>query len=190
MHKSNKGSGSFDPVLSSLAGLCISYLQRATRSWTWEHRDCHALSGFPAGYPRETTKYTDRVGWGEEIQGKNAVRKGTQKDELQQNLPPFTRVKRYLGESGTQHSLKAVELRSTAAKSKSRSATCQLLSVWLHRLSIILTQRFSTVLLGQLSSRLRREVNGTVTTRSGTICRTQQHFWTCSSSGTLPVDLP
>lgn len=50
---------------------------------------------------------------------------------------------------------------------------------------------FNTVLmLGQLSYRLHREVDSTITTFSGNICRTQQHFWTCLFSGTLPVDLP
>lgn len=106
MYKSNKTKGNFDPVLSSLAGLFICYPQRAAQNWTWDHRNCHAPSGFLTGYPGETTKYTssDTQDWGQNTQGKNAGRKGTQKDDLQQNLHPFTRVKHFLGESGTQRS--------------------------------------------------------------------------------------
>lgn len=71
-------------------------------------------------------------------------------------------------------------------KPKFHSATCQLLSVHLHSLSITNT----VSLLGLLSSRLHRAAGRTITISSRTNCRTRKLFWTCSFSSTLPVDLP
>lgn len=88
---------------------------------------------------KHNSSQTQRTGE-ESFKGKMTGRKGAQKDDLQQNFPPFTRVKCYVEESGTWHSWRLPCSRLQLQKSKSHSATCQVLSIWLHSLSTILTR--------------------------------------------------
>lgn len=127
------------------------------------------------------------TGLGTKYSRKKCWQKRNTEGWLATELTPFYKSETLSGRTWDTAQLKAAELRITAAKNKSHSATCQLLGV----LTSQPQHYFNTVLmLGQLSYHLHREVDSTVTTFSGNICRTQQHFWTCSFSGTLPVDLP
>lgn len=187
MHESNTTRGSFDPVLSSLAGLFISYLQRATQNWTWGQSPCHAPSGLPAGYPRETTKYT------------SSQTQRTGEKRFKEKMLAEKEHKRMTC-SRTYHLLLEWNAlwekvgHSAAEGCRAQNYSCEKQIPFCHlptseHLTSQPRRYFNTaLLLGQLTSRLRREVDSTVTTSTGTICRTQQHFWTCS--GTLPVDLP
>lgn len=62
-----------------LAGLFCCYLQRATQTWTWEHRDCHAL-GVSTLAVQEKLQNTPTHGhkdWGEKSQGKSEYKRMT-----------------------------------------------------------------------------------------------------------------
>lgn len=185
MHKSNKTRGSFDPVLSLLAGLVICYLQRATQSWTWEHRDCHALSGFPTGYPRETTKCTTsqppRTG---EKRFKEKMQPEKEHNRMicrtSHVLPEGNMIWEKAGHSA------AKGCRAPNYSCKKQSPFC-LSPAW-ECLTSQPQHCCNTALL--LGSFPLGHAHGPVTAFGGTTCRTRQHSQTRSFWSTLSVDLP